>query len=1441
MIKGQIYPIVTIIKKWKWNNDIFNLEKVSVFVGKVSSSIQKELTDFSKNYKSSYKNTKLDNYFGKNFVKTLTDLLNIKGGDEINFDDIFESSIDTISLIPTIETKPTIETIPISEKKYDKVQLEFINQSIWSVETPMDLKEKLWTYLNIPMFCQNLSIINKSGETIPLYYNIYNNNKLVRHNLIDTILIKEKYNNIPLMDHYYAFRDFFYIETLDNFELLESFITHSSSLIIDLYDAQDFLNNLNLSELEKDKNLQQLLYYGFFILFWPMLTEDVFNEYINNNGNINQLTKIFPELLPKVSEHKSANEKENELFNLFYTLTETGTSYDVKILKELEKNLYIRIIKNTINNYAYGDNKQIILSLRNLFDEIELTDQIIAIKYSTLYSDQRIEMHKTFKTTKEITQSIPLNSLLIRCMVVEKQNHKSNNKEIKHKSYNKFDIHFYENGNYLIKCLWGENSEYTFDEAIKIVSNFVNNNIIKVINNMKGNVIHPIYSLLEISPLIVGYSDINAEIYYRKNLTSKELHLFKYILQDLCKGKLLIHDILEDEDETISTLKYYLWKGNYQQDRELLQKKYLNISNTYEYLTKASINNKWNQIYVKNKSINISLRETDIKFNLNGMWDKEFNIIYSYILLSLYLLQSNLKHIYEKLISKEKIPKLKLSEYNVKSLKQIDPVLYDFKRYNSNLVYSKICQRPNQPKIITIDEYKSLSEKEKEKVIKYWNYTTKTDAYYYAPNPKYPYINFIVGKHPLNYCIPCAKKTSYIKKSNIKHLIYEGCLKEHSYEKGYKNIIVETRYIMNYGKQIEAGRLCKLPENTLEPLFYESFYENAGFDEECYQCDKYFIVGVSQQLESLQNMGMINTIILTLETTLIDFINNIKKKILNNPNLFNILLNGQILNIFYNYKEFNDIISKIFITHTLVETDFLEINWTLIFIDILFYYFNIIVVEFRDKHKIDDAHKEETIPGDFIELQINQKLDIITSLEINNLESYQLLLILTKENSVNPIYMVNPIVYFKSKIISQKLFNSNNNIVNILNKLLLYTKQFHTSNLSTSINYYTTINALNEFIKQSKNYEIITYYINKYNQCYYIEIKQKQGNNIYLPVALTNWSPSKNININHKPYIYKNKMDLKTLNVFLNIYNKWILSINPASIEGIKIDKWISSSNGHIFGFMFGSINYYFNDISTKVALAIKSVPIWKMPYNIIEINKQIAEQEPIHTDPLVKNISESFYENHLYQLLLLEFTTLFLYEKNNKLRIELKKIISNINKNNLNEDFNKILKLLDNYYLKIQNVQNELKLQDYNRIIEYINKSITKFIDKNKILEYIDENIYNFDKLTINKFKTMNKEQIKKELKELSKKITQFGNIPKISEIPNILISCSSNNAFYCKNSKLIISEKKLDKLIDILAMDIQNPMKEKWIFTPIFTDYIINFLKFKQRPLETITIQLT
>jgi hypothetical protein len=128
-----------------------------------------------------------------------------------------------------------------------------------------------------------------------------------------------------------------------------------------------------------------------------------------------------------------------------------------------------------------------------------------------------------------------------------------------------------------------------------------------------------------------------------------------------------------------------------------------------------------------------------------------------------------------------------------------------------------------------------------------------------------------------------------------------------------------------------------------------------------------------------------------------------------------------------------------------------------------------------------------------------------------------------------------------------------------------------------------------------------------------------------------------------------------------------------------------------------------------------------------------------------------------------------------------------------------------------------------------------------------IDEAYFNFDRVELEKLKRMSHKEVTTELRKLAKTFTVIDDISKKKSFtfPNIIMACdaSSKNSDstygYCSNNKFIITQANLNKMIDILAYDIINPAKWKWLFNSMFIDRTIDFFKFIRRANETITVE--
>jgi hypothetical protein len=207
--------------------------------------------------------------------------------------------------------------------------------------------------------------------------------------------------------------------------------------------------------------------------------------------------------------------------------------------------------------------------------------------------------------------------------------------------------------------------------------------------------------------------------------------------------------------------------------------------------------------------------------------------------------------------------------------------------------------------------------------------------------------------------------------------------------------------------------------------------------------------------------------------------------------------------------------------------------------------------------------------------------------------------------------------------------------------------------------------------------------------------------------------------------------------------------------------------------------------------------------------------------------LGKSLYTNYLYQLFMLEFINYTEKERNKALRDKIRDVLSRV-------DFRK----------KIFEAQRELRtlLKEFPSDITTIQSQIsTAFYsgDKKALLETISNTVYEFDKMTINRLRQLDRVAMTSELKRIAREFTVEGVVPSDVNVPNIYLPCEyASGEKYCKGKKLIIDGKTLESYIDILANDLLNPIKYKYITSGLFTDNLIDYFRFEIFPEEIITI---
>ncbi len=350
--------------------------------------------------------------------------------------------------------------------------------------------------------------------------------------------------------------------------------------------------------------------------------------------------------------------------------------------------------------------------------------------------------------------------------------------------------------------------------------------------------------------------------------------------------------------------------------------KMLQLQNGYSFLSSINDNELYRSI-IKNKTIRFTHRLSDVLIEINGATTEEVSVCVEFILKFI----ANTSDLYRDTITQNKIKK-------IKKLRQYDPALYAISDASGKNIYSKISQEQFQPVIYSEREVEQLPKNIRARLFKYWNFTYNEPIWYDCPNRAYPNIRFIVGKHPLNYCIPqCKKKSSNMGEVNNPNSVYNKCRRNHVYTDEKK--LSRTRYIMQYGKQIPPQKISQLPQQ-LNQLLNEDMNEYITQKLQCVKNAGYFLYGVSA------NVGCINTSIISIlldvfGVTIEEFIQRVKGIFRETPAIYE-----NIIGECSNYISLDEFLGAF--TGNCVECD---IEWRVV-IEKIAKYMDVTIIRFKD-------------------------------------------------------------------------------------------------------------------------------------------------------------------------------------------------------------------------------------------------------------------------------------------------------------------------------------------------------------------------------------------------------------------------------------------------------------------------------------------------------------
>lgn len=702
----------------------------------------------------------------------------------------------------------------VKTSKYKKFEIPAKSSvELFPEDKISEFKEKMYILTDIPPFRQHWYVLD-DDYALPLYYNVLVGGLVVCD--IRTLEDLEASNQplvggVPVDARLYEESENLVIEGMDVFMTLGKLQELYDSPLY-CVDMEQFIGEQTRKELLQDEEQMKIVYYGFIAKFYPMLTLEAFQAYLKEDG----FASSYPELIPKLQYLKGVYEVEStemaawkKLLNMSENIKKFAlhardiSKVGESVLKVSIRDVHITSSKISLTagskflrkkqKWNYGN---AFFDMESLFKNIHATEFIPLIRVKLVIENRIVALSKVYE--KNIHYSIFKNNLDERIFNSALFVMKTGDEKY-------ITLIIRDGGYYEVIVNWSEHENVDFNIINSSVVNTVNP-FINTINNLGRNVFVSSDRLVPLSLHHILYKNINLTLIYNVSMTGAEfLSLDKYVnsLKLMNIVRTVPPELLGEIDVPGNSFSVIFSKGMYEEDTSSLN---IVTQNWYSFMSDAGAKTEWMSAVLGGRIVRFIHNTNNIKINVDYIQEGEFMNFYR--LISAILIKNSKALPITKAVRAQKV------ENNlIGILKQKDPELFAFNMKGKIKDYSRLSQKSNQPIPYTESEYLSLPETDKKRATKYWNFTTKKPMYYICPNPKYPYVNFITGKHPKNYCLPSCKKTNPLAKSgtSAKSAIYNTCILEHSLTTE-KSTNDQTRYIVNYGKEVDINRISSLPE-----------------------------------------------------------------------------------------------------------------------------------------------------------------------------------------------------------------------------------------------------------------------------------------------------------------------------------------------------------------------------------------------------------------------------------------------------------------------------------------------------------------------------------------------------------------------------------------------------------------------------------------------------
>lgn len=1250
-----------------------------------------------------------------------------------------------------------------------------------------ELKDKIYLSTGIPNYRQHMYW--STGGRLQMPYRLYAEGvySIDIHATFEQESTQQLFG-IPIDKNLYILRDDIKVEALDTFRTLgDTMLADNTVYVVDIDQFVDPVRS-QLIEIIGDSYQFDLLYFGFVLKFWPQFTKECFHDYVTNEK---ELYQKFPDFAKSQTFLQNLYKNEAQIINRNYkTINKV-----LDLVKTPRSPINLAITHMTATT-VWEKN---IVNLRNLFDKLQVSRCHPEIYAYVDHEGKKYLLRKRFSRNESDINFPPIfKTGLIIAISLRKHDqesyHKRESKETVESEQSRYMfLNVRANGRYYVKSIWNEEEEYGFDEILAIMKKFVDP-LINQINSM-GKYVFPIDKPLPImTKSNIVYDNLSISLYWKKILSSSMFKFVKTLFEEYIYGGIVSVKGLQQ----LGQFELVFRKGMTEFDpgqieRVISMANIETISNHYAYLSNNTVKQKWDQLY-DGRVIKLHHRTTDLKFEVINIKEKEFTILYQYMAVFIFRAMCNEKL---KLLANRPTGDVK----KLRKLKEIDPELYNLKKYGSKKVYSIICQNPNQPVIYTDDEIKDMSNEQRKKLVKYWNFTLQRETFYGCPNKKYPHLSFKVGVHPKGYCLPCCKKSESSSESK-KARVNEICLKKHIWTEGEVTDEADnnvSRHIINYGKDLDLGRLSKLPSTSVSSLLANTL-ESPEYN--------YYLYGVAQNFPAADNVGVLYCIAEALQVSpvevvkkCIDYVNKHKEQ------LFVSLLNGALVEHFADVKTFLSVLNDIFVNQKSMVLGHRFTQWEDLFTELSMMMYGLYVIMFVDEM----GHGEHT----YLYVSERTRQLIIQGGQPDS----RYLLVMKRAQLYYPIFVVNTEVYFKTLDIHKRVLIGKDTIIRHIHSIVATHQD---KSIQSKAGRSLDLTLVKNFSTKGNRYRIVHKYVNKRNVCYGV-LLETAGEFVYFPIEYV-VNVADGLPVDFDVYdAQKHPVKWSTLQRAFADLNEYITSTHRN--YALVTPKTILYRRDKVVGVRtVDSPAIFYISVEDKPS----GLPRGELRYDYNEVNAVIMSRVAPVADNRHKLLGPSLYNNYLYQLFMLEFINHTEKERNAPMRAQIKEILAKT-------DFRR----------KVFEAQRELRtlLKPFPADMATLQSQIGAAFfsgDKKSLMETIANTVYEFDKMTVNRLRRLDRASMLGELKKIAAEFTTGDGIDEAKlAVPNIYLPCEYvNDGKYCKGRKLIIKENVLDSYIDILASDLINPIKYKYITSGLFTDNIIDYFQFETRTDEVITI---